>query len=201
MLYLTHLLGMKGRSTIMMGRNHLICGISAAGLTLVLDDTVSRFYFQPRGFETPLQLAIGSSVESVPYLILSGCLFLIGCALPDIDSDKSLAGRFFHLPVCHRGITHTIWMVLFFGFLSIAFRPMFWLTFGYFLHLLLDSVSAMGVLWLYPFRKYREYPSGARVAPGHRIKLYHTSGKSETVFVAIFVCICIACVIGLVYFL
>lgn len=191
---------MKGHVAIMMGRNHLICGISAAGLSLALDDIANSLLFQPHGIETPLRLAMGSSIESVPYMLLSGCLFLIGCALPDIDSASSLAGRFLHLPVKHRGITHTVWMVLFFGLLTIAFRPMFWLTFGYFLHIVFDSVSAMGVLWLYPFRKYREYPTGARVAPGHRIKLYHTGKKSETVFVVIFTCICLVGLTGWVYF-
>ena len=200
MVHLKHRLEMKGRTVVMMGRNHLICNASAAGLMLAADDIANRLVFQSKGMETPLRIAMGFPEESVFYWILSGCLFLIGSVLPDIDSANSLAGKFFHLPVRHRGITHTIWVVVVLILASFAFKPMVWMTLGYVLHLLLDSVSAMGLLWTYPIRKYREYGSGARVAPGHRVKLYHTGEKSETVFAVVFTSICLCGIAGWAYF-
>lgn len=190
-LYLSHQFKMKGPIVDMIGRNHVICGISAAGLILSLDDIAARLVFHPHGWETPLRLALGFPFTHPVQWFLPGCLFLIGCVLPDIDSPHSLAGKFFHLPVQHRGITHTIWTVLFLCLTALAFHPMAWMIFGYLLHLFLDSVSVMGLLWTYPIRKYRVYGSGARVAPGHRLKLYHTGAKSEMIFAAVFVCVCL----------
>ena len=79
----------------------------------------------------------------------------IGSLIPDIDTPHSILGRFniFSYIMKHRGITHTIiGLVLFtlifhfmFGNFTVGF------ALGYALHLILDSVTPMGIMWLYPF--------------------------------------------------
>ena len=157
------------------------------------------WYFNRRGWKHRFVL-LWVLPKKASFIGFCPGVILIGSVLPDIDSANSLAGRFFHLPVRHRGITHTIWVVVVLILASFAFKPMVWMTLGYVLHLLLDSVSAMGLLWTYPIRKYREYGSGARVAPGHRVKLYHTGEKSETVFAVVFTSICLCGIAGWAYF-
>lgn len=124
---------------------------------------------------------------SVTYGMLAVAGVAIGSLLPDIDSSSSVFGRFFHLPFKHRTWTHSFWAVAILCIL-IAYSPWMWLSivlkgllFGYLTHLLLDAVSAAGVCFWYPFQKYRMYPGGAFVKPGHKIKLYHAGSKMEIV--------------------
>lgn len=55
-----------------------------------------------------------------------------------------------------------------------------WLFFGVIVHLFWDSLSACGNCWFYKlFSDYREYPSGAKIKKGHKLKLYHAGEWSE----------------------
>ena len=55
-------------------------------------------------------------------------------------------------------------------------------------------MSAAGICFLYPVKRYKEYSNGAFVAPGHRIKLYRTKDGSEQRFVILVIIVsCIVC--------
>lgn len=129
-----------------------------------------------------------------------GCaaaLGAFGSLLPDIDSRSSALGRYARLPFGHRTWTHSIWAVA--AVLALAeWLPVpgaRGLAFGYILHLIMDSLSSMGVCWLYPFRRYVYMDHGTwrkgsgghgpKTAEGHRLKLYRTgrpdAGRRYTV--------------------
>lgn len=90
------------------------------------------------------------------------CLYLFGTLLVDIDSEHSIVGKRIHLPVCHRGITHSVYPLIIFLFLSVLFyllsrfwseyslffaKGFFYLMLGYFFHLLMDEFSEMSIKW------------------------------------------------------
>ena len=148
---------------------------SAVNLTYTLDKVVSWFY--PDSIRTK-SLGVCLFWTFVLLLFLS-----VGAMFPDIDNKKSLMGRYLHLPFRHRTWTHSIWFILIlFPMVYVnASSRMFW--FGYVLHILEDMPSAGGVCVFYPFQQYREYPNGARVVRGHKLKLYYTAKQSESWFV------------------
>lgn len=119
--------------------------------------------------------------QCVIYLALTLLLFVLGTLLPDIDSKKSMLGRYIYLPIKHRRWTHTLWVLLVLFLIAVFFPYMRALWAGYFLHLLLDSVSAAGVCWIYPIHNYIEYDSGAFVSPNHKHKWYHAGTDAEMV--------------------
>lgn len=191
----------------MTGKNHVVvssglvlsiiglCGallpslsnIVSVNFNFSLDDIVALFY--PASIRTKsLAVCIGWSISLFAFLA-------VGAMFPDIDNKKSLMGRYLHVPFKHRTWTHSIWAVLLLFpmlYVSAAAR-MFWI--GYVAHVLEDIPSAGGICLLYPFQRYREYPSGARVACGHKLKLYYTAKPSENWFVLfscmIFVILCV----------
>lgn len=108
-------------------------------------------------------------------------LYVLGSLLPDIDSKESFIGRFNPIPMPHRWIPHSLWFIAPFVYMAIKLSPVFWfLVFGMFTHLLLDSMSKAGVCFLNPFTGYKRYPSGAFVKKGHIISLYHNKSEGET---------------------
>lgn len=122
-------------------------------------------------------------------------LFLLGNLLPDIDSEKSMLGRFIYLPVKHHRITHTVWFMLPFLIGGIWLRPLFWIGLGYFCHLFIDSLGRAGNCWLYPLSQYVEYDSGAFVKKGHVLKLYRTGDITEVIWCCIFALLAICLVV------
>lgn len=177
----------------MIGRNHLIGGYAlGAGIcfgTYALSKTLptdNALYDA-----TAYLIQFFTDFGDVPWFI-SGLLaficFGIGSLLPDIDSPNSLLGRYVHLNVGHRTITHSIWPVLILWLLGWLVYPLWaWVALGYTIHLLLDTPSAAGVCWFWPISKYRRYGNGAFVKKRHVLKLYKTSSTSETVCVAVVV--------------
>lgn len=110
-------------------------------------------------------------------------LYLFGSVLPDIDSRNSIVGRKFYLPIKHRTWTHSVWGILMLWIASFFFVLVRPVLIGYLFHMLEDTPSACGICWLYPFHRYIEYESGAKVADGHRLKLYRTGDRSEQIIV------------------
>ena len=164
----------------MMGKHHVMVntGILGAGLVSLAAAYYSLTPINPRPFVFSV-----FSVWKGLYFLLLYAVFVIGSLFPDIDSHKSALGRYIYLPVSHRTWTHSfISVLLLFPLLFAGFIGIFFFL-GYVLHLLADSVSAGGICWFYPLVRFREYSSGAKVAPGHRIKLYHTGKLSEKWFV------------------
>lgn len=125
--------------------------------------------------------------------------FVVGSYLPDVDQENSKLGRYVHLPFKHRTWTHTIYSVLLFIVAGFAFRPFFWLAFGYFGHLFWDGLSRGGVCWFNPVTGYIEYPSGAKVKRGHKAKLYRVGSVSEYVVVTLLVALAVVlvCMVGI----
>lgn len=169
----------------MMGKHHVACNFAMlSGILVINQELHTRFS------TVDLLARFGTeSFGSLPAYVtlpLSLGLFWLGSLLPDIDSKKSILGKFLHLPVKHRGVTHSVWALSILSILTLFCNPLFWLTLGYFLHILMDSLSAGGICWLYPIQKYREYPGGAKVAPGHWLKLYRTGETSEVVITILF---------------
>ena len=119
-------------------------------------------------------------------LIFALGLFNLGLIAPDFDHKLGLK---------HRGISHSIWIVILFFIISWKINLVYYFAFGYLIHLLFDSVSASGVCFLYPFSSYIEYSGGARVKKGHRVKLYkvksykNRKNRSEDIFVIIWIVI------------
>jgi hypothetical protein len=189
----------------MMGRNHVIvCGAEAASAVAVCctgaASGVSDFrslpvsilnYFYPESLCADFSMGV---LNWWPfYLLCSLLLLILGSLLPDIDSEKSVLGRFLYLPVQHRTWTHSIWFVIPFillGFVHPVFR---FLWIGVLSHILADEFSRGGVCFMYPVHTYKRYGSGAFIARGHKIKLYHTGERSETVCVVV----CVLCALVL----
>lgn len=95
---------------------------------------------------------------------------IIGSLLPDIDTPYSLLGRYnpFSYVTEHRGFTHTLpGMGVFSLFVYVVFDDfVYGFIFGYILHLVADSLTPMGIMWLYPYKK-RYYSIWKRKKPNN----------------------------------
>lgn len=181
----------------MMGRSHLITGVCAlehAYVASVLIDradnpVLTKIQYQTQDYLGLTNLAALSKAALPLYI----AVFLLGVLLPDIDNPKSLLGRIVHVPVKHRRWFHAIYFYL--PLLPLGFvHPMFgWLFFGVFVHLFWDSFSAMGNCWFYKILSdYKEYPGGAQIKKGHRLKLYHAGAWSEYLLLFVIVAATVA---------
>lgn len=127
-------------------------------------------------------------------------LFLMGTLLPDIDNEKSILGKHWHIKMEHRTWTHTVWFLSPLALLSIKFVFARWLALGYFLHLFWDSLSVGGICWFYPISQYKYFgTSGAKIKKNHKIYLYRVGKKSEAVLVTILVVISVLLLAFCVY--
>jgi hypothetical protein len=193
----------------MTGKSHLIsavtCAVCAdAGFKLITDISDKQSLFANyREYITSGLLPAAPKVEiasaalaevytaqtpvavSVLLVVLSIVFLFFGCLLPDIDSKKSLLGRFIHVPVKHRTFTHSMFFALPFIIGGIFFRPLLWLAFGMLTHFFCDSWSRAGVCWFWPFSQYVSYEGGAFVKKGHFLKLYRTGEWSEYFWVIV----------------
>lgn len=169
----------------MIGRNHKLAtgGVVSLGIAISYNTR-----------HVPLQYAftnVYTGIGSFTYEQLGmGLCFLIGAVaastLPDIDSKstklnhmlpESLRRTSRHRGVCHSLIGWAIFSVILYA----LFWPLRHLTFvdiyaqqlcygmiiGYLLHIIEDSFSRSGIVWLYPFTKcdykiYQEYGSVSR---------------------------------------
>lgn len=192
----------------MNGKSHLIAGTASIVITGITVDaiitkiteinpamkTIYHGFLDKIYLKEPFIDGIYTMKNSM-VLLLAVCLLLFGFILPDMDDEKSMVCTLMRRSVLfkflpkltslfkHHHWTHTIWFIIpeiIAGF----FMPVFWyMGFGYFIHLLLDSPSAMGNCFLIP--RYIQYPNGAQIKPGHKLKLYHTNETSEYILVTI----------------
>ena len=146
--------------------------------TLVYADEVKGFI---QNSVYPYLCGYGKMPASIYFSIAFG-LFLLGSLLPDIDSPNSILGKWIHLPFGHRTWLHSFWFLLPFLILSAVYPIAFYVALGIFIHLLLDSVSYMGVCWFKPVSGYRKY-GDAKIKKGHRFKLYRNGSRAETFLV------------------
>lgn len=181
----------------MTGRNHLIVSSSvfAGGLAVscaAASSHISDFRSVPLSMIEYLYPSVicGDISQGLLtwwpfYLLCSVVLLLFGSLLPDIDSKKSLLGRFLYIPIEHRTWTHSVWFVLLFALLGLIHPLLRFVWIGGFLHILADEFSKGGICFMYPFHTYKKYGNGAFIARGHKISFYHTGTKSEIVCVVI----------------
>lgn len=189
----------------MNGRNHVICNLATLGSLSIADGFVVRDIgnHTPTFFESGV-LSInnwvldGNEVASF-YTIVALALFILGSLLPDIDSKTSTLGRWLYIPVEHRTWLHALYVPIILFIASIWIRPLFWLGFGYLLHLFYDSLSTCGICWFYPYPGYVSFEEGARVKKNHKIKLYKTNSTSETGVCAVVVAIFISFLFWAIY--
>lgn len=155
----------------MIGRDHKLTTTGLACFALTLNGKLQH---------TPLKMLFKhhyAKINTFPYQsIFAGLCFIIGATLtstwPDIDSSSSKIGRilpsFLSRHLRHRGICHSLigWLI-FSIILYICFSPLrhLWphnscvlgfycgMIFGYLMHLVEDSFSQSGIIWLYPFEK------------------------------------------------
>ena len=193
----------------MMGRNHMIVAGSAAVVSVAVcgvntQSSVSDWraihrwifqYFYPESLSGDFSWNL---LNWWPvYLVVGLILLMFGSLLPDIDSKSSALGRFLYLPVQHRTWTHSIWFVIPLLLLGVIHPVLSFIWFGCLMHILADEFSRGGVCFLYPVHTYKRYENGAFIARGHKMKLYHTGQKSETICVVCFVILCgIVCILA-----
>lgn len=153
----------------MLGRDHQKTSIGIVGIV---------FFAMYKNQHVPIDLVynhVDKGVGNFTYVqLLAGFIFLIcvsfGSLLPDIDSKNSLINKSLSINLSkyfvHRGICHSLvgWLIFCLISLIILFPIIgyakligtmiyFGLIIGYFLHLLEDSFSRSGIIWLYPFGK------------------------------------------------
>lgn len=135
----------------------------------------------------------------------------IASLLPDIDEPKSIIGK--KLPRLsklinkggHRNFTHTLWIPLALLILWL-FAPSFiqpvimGIFLGYTLHLIEDSFSVRGILWLYPLTQWEtNKTTGMPYKKGHHLykAYYRTGSKKESIIrtVALFVLIIVSLIL------
>lgn len=178
----------------MMGKSHVISGVGLAvgvgfggiryGLrhSEIFYNFVMPVLYNLSGFLAPRNLY---AAFRTGLWVLFGLAFLFGTLVPDIDHPRSLLGRYLHMPwMKHHGFMHSIWPVLFLifvGCLHISLRFFICVAAGAFTHLLMDSVSALGVNLFYPIRTR------------HRIALYTTGEITEYIFLSFVMAVSLLC--------
>lgn len=161
----------------MKGTTHLACGIACSLYAVPVVAT----HIQGSGINTPFLYA------------LTVCGAVIGSLLPDIDSPKSKMGRkmpttshLINFMVGHRTLFHSLIIPAILAFIVYCFTKLgsvsilallllSGITFGYLLHILLDSFTKEGVPLLYPLSNH-----------GFGLKLVHEGGVVDYIIGFIF---------------
>ena len=180
----------------MLGKNHILSAHSVAVIgKLTYDYGVEHQWVSPDVQEfcnavylkaTGPLVSLGIRNEWIIWIILIA-LYTFGTLLPDIDSSNSLLGRWFYLPVEHRGATHTMWALGILLLAGVGLPLVIPVAVGYFVHLWMDDLSRSGICWWYPISQYREYNGGGRIKKGFHLWIYRTGKPSEYVFVTLLV--------------
>lgn len=130
-------------------------------------------------------------VTNLPFWIAVICLMPFCFILPDIDSERSWITKFCKrtiilawIPLIFNNFKHHYWTHTAYFSITLCVLGYFtnipllyYLGFGYFIHLFVDSFGTKGTCFFIP--RYRKYPNGGEIKVGHKIKLYHTERLSE----------------------
>lgn len=205
----------------MLGWNHLVsaCAVGLASRATVSAATSGAFGERVAGWSSTVLSAIAWPAEAS--VALWWALFLLGTLAPDIDNRRSLIRsriirpvlRLLHVrrrrrraeiergpndPRGHRTWTHTIWVV---AGLSLAgwfvWRPLLAFAAGYFLHLVLDSMSVCGVAWAWPLVIYDGRSESEKWVQGRRGGVYRVGGLAEYALVAAIVLLAALAIVGI----
>lgn len=126
------------------------------------------------------------------------CGIWLGSQLPDIDIKSSKIGRWTK-PISsmiahfgHRGFTHSLWFLVLIYLLCMYILPKFLgitsltanyalegITIGVALHILEDSFSKAGVIWLFPLGNYHQWHHIYVRNNINKTFRYKTGGKTE----------------------
>lgn len=142
--------------------------------------------------------ATGSPTTSgVLLAAMMALLFWVGCLFADVDSEHTMLGRRLHLPLRHRGWTHTDWVL--WPLVGLAWLEptglLAWFVLGHATHLFLDELSKAGRVHWYPITKYKVYvtPDGREVVVKQRWQGLYKAGKmSEYLVLGVVVLIALA---------
>lgn len=179
----------------MLGRTHAITTTSTGllgiyGLYRLTESVSTDVWYGSLGHKFVDMVGLNFELVGFPLvfaLVVCTLGLLFGSLLPDIDSKRSILGRyvpFVEEIIGHRTYTHTIWVVAILSGAAYYFGYTFlWMiVLGYIMHIIQDSLSIQGVDWLYPFGKgYKSYAGGASVKRGFHIGLYRVGGIIENI--------------------
>lgn len=185
----------------MNGRNHMAAGFAVTWMLaapVVLDFVSGGELGLFSDFASTAAAWTFQGVEGLPATVFVGAASAALCAfgflLPDIDQEHSTISRLlrFHIPVAHRGVTHTLWAVMLVLLAAVlAWRPLAFLSFGILVHDILDWPSKAGWVPFYPFGHYKKI-HGTIFSRKHRFVLYSSAEPgTETVFAGFLVLACV----------
>jgi membrane-bound metal-dependent hydrolase YbcI (DUF457 family) len=174
---------MTGKSHLAAVASHVV--IADTGLKLTADLTQRADLLSVYRNYATSGITDNVTAMGVAGISISAAMLFVGSVLPDIDCEKSMLGRYFHLPVKHRTFTHSILFLIPAAVGAFFWSPLLWLAFGMFSHMFCDSFSKAGVCWFWPLSRYKHYESGAFVKKEHFLKLYETGGVMEYVWVSV----------------
>jgi membrane-bound metal-dependent hydrolase YbcI (DUF457 family) len=116
---------------------------------------------------------------------LSIVFYYLGLLLPDIDKKSMISHIFkFSLPITHRGLTHTIYVLILIIIGSVTFYPLRFLGLGFLVHVLIDSLSPAGWVPFYPIGRYYVRNETVITKDKHLV-LYTSDGYSEDILLII----------------
>jgi len=106
--------------------------------------------------------------------LVTSIAIALGSLFPDIDTPYSVLGRYniFTFIMKHRGRLHTLPGLLLISIVVYLFLDDFvWgFVYGYGLHLIMDTITPMGIMWLYPYNKHYYSLFGKRKNP-HKARI------------------------------
>lgn len=123
---------------------------------------------------------ISQNLPTVTDKVIFCASFLVGTTLPDIDQKIKY--------IKHRTFTHSFLFLIMLLLPGIFYRPLLGLFFASFHHILIDSFSAQGVAFFWPFQGYIRYDNGKSIKSGYHIKLYKAKSTAESIL-AVIICL------------
>lgn len=159
-----------------------------AGASAVVLNKLSQGWFW---LEDHFNVIDGGTTGIHKWLLVTACILLyyLGNLLPDIDSKYSTITRMahFHLPVKHRGITHTVYCWIGLYLLGWKVHPLFYmLMLGVAAHVVIDMGSKAGWVPFYPLGRYRVWDGCILSSRASRRRFYYKSGDvSERLYLFI----------------
>ena len=198
----------------MMGHHHVRIGlmsgavVASVGAALCTDSTIHRVVPDVQAiiidWAVPwIHGASGGMSMNWALCALGTCAatitVAIGSLFPDIDSRNSRLGRHVHLPLRHRGWTHTDWLLILVLALSFVDPTglSVWFFVGLFSHDVTDELSVAGRVRFYPLTKYKviSSSSGESIVVSRRYRGLYTTGSDSTSEKVVYRVLMVACAI------
>ena len=198
----------------MMGHHHVRIGlmsgaaVASLGAALCTDSTIHRVVpdVQAIIIDWAVPWIHGASGEmSMNWTLcaLGTCAatitVAIGSLFPDIDSRNSRLGRHVHLPLRHRGWTHTDWLLILVLALSFVDPTglSVWFFVGLLSHDVTDELSVAGRVHFYPLTKHKVITpsSDESIVVSCRYQGLYTTGSDSTSEKVVYRVLMVSCAI------